>query len=143
MIAFYFTVLMATTATAGQIESKLQSCFDQLGYEKFKVIGYSAASRTLIYEIDGEETIVLREDLGHKVTAAPNNACKPVDGGSIRKLAQAFIDKTKQRASQPGSQNLKVCADALKGLNLAGDAAVLQSYLRSSAGPTEKSNGSK
>lgn len=126
----YLILSFVLSAQAGELESKLQRCFDRLGYEKFKVIAYSEDSRTLVYELNGETTIILREDSGSELTAAPANSCKPLqNGGSIRKLAQAFVDKTKERRSQKNSQDLKICAEALRGLKLSGDAAVLESHL--------------
>lgn len=109
--------------------ASLQECFDAVGRENFKVIGFSEDTGTLFYEINKEQVVILRKASGHEIQTRPEAACKPIDKGDFARLAEQLMKGATEKMAVKNDTRLNSCVEAIRALGQAPSADHLAATL--------------
>jgi hypothetical protein len=112
-----------------QFPVSLQECFNAVGRENFKVIGFSQDTGTLFYEINKEQVVILRKASGHEIQTRPEAACKPIDKGDFARLAEQLMNGATEKMALKNDTKLKSCVEAIRALGQAPSADHLAAIL--------------
>jgi hypothetical protein len=129
LLALYTTGAFAQDKARLQFPATLQECFDAVGRENFKVIGFSQDTGTLFYEINKEQVVILRKASGHEIQTRPEAACKPIDKGDFARLAEQLMKGATEKMAVKNDPRLNSCVDAIRALGQAPSADHLAAVL--------------
>jgi hypothetical protein len=97
----------------------LQTCFNNIERGNFAIKYYSEKTGTLVYEVDEQNTIIVKRSTAYALSAADAATCKKIDLGDLDYLGETVLTAM-TTGVKPGQNNSKyeVCAVALALLKL-------------------------
>ncbi len=132
-VLFVVLSLFSQALWANEVVTKrsLQECFKAIGRDDFEVLAYSADTKTLVYDVNKESTIVLKEGSGYSLDATSTAQCKKIDMGSLERLGKSIADDVKAAVkSGKNSSGFVVCVKALQLLDQDVSAQLTEMYIK-------------